>query len=86
MDGGLMYQVITERSTYEIDPINKMFRRIPDKGDFLVKDLEWTPYISVQHTHIGEPMVIEWSLNAVRKFRTTTPVLNVDLLEEEDYE
>jgi hypothetical protein len=81
-----MYQVITERSTYEIDPTNKVFRRIPSKGDFLVKDLEWTPYIHVHHEDIGAPMIIEWSLNAVRKFRTTSPVLNVDLLEEEDYE
>jgi hypothetical protein len=63
-----------------------MFRRIPDKGDFLVKDLEWTPYINIEHTHIGAPMVIEWSLDGTRKYRTTTPVLNVDLLEEEDYE
>jgi len=77
-----MYHVITERSTYEIDATNKMFRRIPDAGDFLVKDLEWTPYIHVDHTNIGEPMVIEWSLEGTRKFRTTTPVLNVDLLEE----
>ena len=77
-----MYHVITERSTYEIDPEDKKFRRIPDKGDFLVKDLEWTPYISVDHSNIGESMVIEWSLDGTRKFRTTTPVLNVDLLEE----
>jgi len=77
-----MYQVITRNSTYEIDPKQKIFRRIPDKGTGLVRDLEWTPYISVEHAVIGKPMHIEWSLNGTRKIRTTTPVVDVDLLEE----
>ena len=76
-----MYQVITKNSTYEINTNNRTFRRIPDKGDFLVKDLEWTPYIAVRHAVIGKPMLIEWSLNGIRKIRTTTPVVDVDLLE-----
>ena len=77
-----MYQVITKNSTYEIDPKKKIFRRIPDQGSFLVKDLEWTPYINIKHAQIGEPMLIEWSLNGVRKVRSTTPVVDIDLLEE----
>ena len=82
-----MYHVITQQSTYEVDSTNKVFRRIPDTGVGLVRDLEWVPYISINHTHIGESMLIEWSLDGTRKIRTTTPVLNIDLLEtEEDYD
>lgn len=77
-----MYQVITKNSTYEINTNNRTFRRIPDKGNFLVKDLEWTPYINIKHPEIGAPMLIEWSLNGTRKIRTTTPVVDIDLLEE----
>jgi len=77
-----MYQVITKNSTYEIDPKKKIFRRIPDQGEFLVRDLEWTPYIQIKHAVIGEPMLIEWSLNGTRKIRSTTPVVDIDLLEE----
>jgi hypothetical protein len=77
-----MFQVITNGSTYEFNTNNRTFRRIPDKGATLVKDLEWTPYIHIHHAEIGKPMIIEWSLNGTRKIRTTTPVVDIDLLEE----
>ena len=77
-----MFQVLTQNSTYEFNTNNRTFRRIPDKGTTLVKDLEWTPYIDLHQAEIGKPMVIEWSLNGTRKYRTTTPVVDIDLLEE----
>jgi hypothetical protein len=76
-----MFHVITQNSTYEINTNNRTFRRIPDKGTGLVKDLEWTPYINIKQAEIGQPMLIEWSLNGTRKIRTTTPVVGIDLLE-----
>ena len=81
-----MYQVITQTSTYEVNTNNHTFRRIPDKGPGLVRDLEWTPYISIKHPFIGQPMTIEWSLAGVRTIRTTTPVVDIDLLEGGDDE
>jgi hypothetical protein len=78
----LAYKVITKNSTYEINTNNHTFRRIPDKGADLVQDMEWTPYIKVHHAVIGEPMLIEWSLNGTRKIRTTTAVVDIDLMEE----
>jgi hypothetical protein len=77
-----MYKVITEHSTYVFNTNNRRFIRIPDISPMrLPRDEEWTPYIKVARAEIGRPLVIEWSLNGKRKYRTTTPVVDIDLME-----
>lgn len=78
-------QVVTEQSSYIIDLENKVAQRKEgDDASHLHHDSEWYPYENIYSCSVSFPLRMTWKDGDRLIMRTTTPIIAVNELSDDD--